>query len=137
MVNDQGKRVVEVDGVVFEFEGDGKRLRRVEGGLSLFGCFELNDEEEEERRGERKLMHALVLLVVYVCRLGTKKTDPTTASQDNADGSPQTTPTRSSFSISGQQYLRTRNGNLVRRKSSMQGLNKKYVGVRGLRERSR
>ena len=35
MVNDQGKRVVEVDGVVFEFEGDGKRLRRVEGGLQL------------------------------------------------------------------------------------------------------
>jgi hypothetical protein len=31
MVNDQGKRVVEVDGVVFEFEGDGKRLRRVDG----------------------------------------------------------------------------------------------------------
>jgi len=37
------------------------------------------------------------------------------------------TPTRSSFSISGQQYVRTRAGNLVRRKSSAQGLNKKSV----------
>ena len=67
-----GKRVVTIDGVVYEFEGqDGKKLKRLE------------------------------------------------ATAEQQDQQPDIlTPVKTTVSISGQQYVRTRNGNLVRRRAT-------------------
>jgi hypothetical protein len=69
------------------------------------------------------------LLVLDVSTTTTTTTSNVNVDSANADQTEPDiiTPTRSSFSISGQQYVRTRAGNLVRRKSSGVGLNRKCV----------
>jgi hypothetical protein len=38
-VDERGKRVVVIDGTVYEFEGDGKKLKRMDGGSFSFLLF--------------------------------------------------------------------------------------------------
>lgn len=38
-VDERGKRVVVIDGTVYEFEGDGKKLKRMDGGSFSFSLF--------------------------------------------------------------------------------------------------
>ena len=88
-VSADGKKVVNIDGVVYEFEGDGKKLKRIEG------------------RTYRTKPLQPSLTIAFCPGMSEDQPEPEVI-----------TPTRSSFSISGQQYIRTRNGNLVRRKAT-------------------
>jgi hypothetical protein len=127
-VDERGKRVVVIDGTVYEFEGDGKKLKRMDGGSFSFFAISLVSFLFSTTT---YIFHIPIqtILASDVSTMTTTSTSNVNIDSANADQiEPDIiTPTRSSFSISGQQYVRTRAGNLVRRKSSGVGLNRKCV----------
>jgi hypothetical protein len=134
-VDERGKRVVVIDGTVYEFEGDGKKLKRMDGGSCFFFVVCSSSRLSSlvsflfSTTTYTFPMSIRTILASDVSTMTTTSTSNVNVDSANADQTEPDiiTPTRSSFSISGQQYVRTRAGNLVRRKSSGVGLNRKCV----------